>query len=78
MVYFSYVQTAFWDVMPPGLHIIDFTHSKDLRASKPGKKKPNCYSKKTLEGWKKEDAKWRNFAHQNSQKYHSSLMNWTA
>lgn len=50
MVYFPYVQTAFWDVMSLGLHIIDFTHSKDLRASKPGKKKPNCYSKKTLEG----------------------------
>lgn len=39
IVYFFYVQTVFWDAVPPGLHISHFPHRKGLRTSKPGKKK---------------------------------------
>lgn len=32
------MQNAFWDSMPPGIHIPNFLHSKDFRTSKPGEK----------------------------------------
>jgi len=63
IVYFSYVQTAFWDAIPPGLHIPNFLHRKDLRTSKPGKKNlttaPRKKKKKPQQGWNKKDTKWR-------------------